>query len=110
MSAPEPLEIDPVTLKQRLQLANPPAILDVREDWEVETASIDGAIVIPLGALMRRVGEVPRDRPLAVMCHHGGRSAQATAWLRSQGFTNAMNLSGGIDAWARMVDPSVARY
>jgi rhodanese-related sulfurtransferase len=108
--ASEPTEIDPITLSQRLQSDNPPAILDVREDWEVETAAVDGAILIPLGELMRRVGEVPRDRPLAVMCHHGGRSAQATAWLRSQGFANAMNLSGGIDAWARMVDPNVARY
>ncbi len=110
MSAVEPLEIDPIELKRRLESDTPPVILDVREGWEVEIAAIDGSIVIPLGQLTGRVGEVPRDRPLAVMCHHGGRSAQALGWLRSQGFANAMNLAGGIDAWARLVDPSVARY
>jgi rhodanese-related sulfurtransferase len=107
---PEPLEIDATTLKTRLDSIAPPAVLDVREDWEVEIASIPGALVLPLGQLTRRVAEVPRDRPLAVMCHHGGRSAQATAWLRAQGFDNAMNVAGGIDAWARFVDPTVPRY
>jgi rhodanese-related sulfurtransferase len=106
----EPLEIDAAALGQRLASDNPPAILDVREDWEIEIASISGAIAIPLGQVTRRVGELPRDRPLAGMCHHGGRSAQATSWLRSQGFDNAMNVAGGIDAWARFVDPGVPRY
>jgi rhodanese-related sulfurtransferase len=106
----EPLEIDAPTLSQRLDSDNPPAVLDVREDWEVAIAGLPGAIAIPLGQLTRRAAEAPRDRPLAVMCHHGGRSAQATAWLRSQGFDNAMNVAGGIDAWSRFVDPSVPRY
>jgi rhodanese-related sulfurtransferase len=67
-------------------------------------------IAIPLGELAKRVGELPRDKALAVMCHHGGRSAQATAWLRNQGFDQATNVAGGIDAWARSVDPTVSRY
>jgi rhodanese-related sulfurtransferase len=106
----EPFEIDAPSLNERLLSANPPTVLDVREDWEVEIASLPGATVIPLGQLTRRVAELPRDRPLAVMCHHGGRSAQATAWLRTQGFDNAMNIAGGIDAWARLVDQGVPRY
>jgi rhodanese-related sulfurtransferase len=85
-------------------------VLDVREDWEVEIAAIAGAVVIPLGELTRRLAEIPRRGPLAVICHHGGRSAQATAWLRSQGFDNAMNVAGGIDAWSRFVDRDVPRY
>ena len=106
----EPFEIDTLTLKQRLDGENPPAVLDVREPWEVEIASIDGALTIPLGEITQRAGELPRDRPLAVICHHGGRSAQATAWLRNQGFDRATNVAGGIDAWARTVDPTLSRY
>ena len=86
------------------------SVLDVREPWELEIASVEGAIAIPLGELTGRVGELPRDRPLAVMCHHGGRSAQATAWLRNQGFDRATNVAGGIDAWARTIDPTLSRY
>ena len=106
----EPFEIDALTLKERLDGPNPPTVLDVREPWEVEIASVDGALNIPLGELPGRVGELSRDTPLAVMCHHGGRSAQATAWLRNQGFGHATNVAGGIDAWARMVDPTLQRY
>jgi rhodanese-related sulfurtransferase len=106
----EPFEIDVLTLKARLDSPTPPTVLDVREPWEVEIASIDGALNIPLGEITSRFGELPRDTPLAVMCHHGGRSAQATAWLRNQGFDHATNVAGGIDAWARSVDPTVPRY
>lgn len=106
----EPFEIDSLTLHERLDGENPPTLLDVREPWELEIAAIEGAVAIPLGELTQRVGELPRDRPLAVMCHHGGRSAQATAWLRNQGFDRATNVAGGIDAWARLVDPTVSRY
>jgi rhodanese-related sulfurtransferase len=106
----EPFEIDTLTLKERLDGDNPPVVLDVREPWEIDIASIDGAVNIPLGEITRRAEELPRDRPLAVMCHHGGRSAQATAWLRNQGFDHATNVAGGIDACARSVDPTLSRY
>jgi rhodanese-related sulfurtransferase len=106
----EPFEIDTQTLKERLDGENPPAVLDVREPWEIDIASIDGALTIPLGEITRRADELPRDRPLAVICHHGGRSAQATAWLRNQGFDLATNVAGGIDAWVRNVDPTLSRY
>jgi rhodanese-related sulfurtransferase len=106
----EPFEIDAPTLKNRLDGDNPPAVLDVREAWELDIAKMDGVIAIPLGEIARRFGELPKDKPLAVMCHHGGRSAQATAFLRNQGYDNATNVAGGIDAWARLVDPSLSRY
>lgn len=106
----EPFEIDITTLKDRLDGDNPPAILDVREPWELDIAKIHGALSIPLGDLPRRFAELPKDKPLAVMCHHGGRSAQATAFLRNQGYDNATNVAGGIDAWARLVDTSLSRY
>lgn len=106
----EPFEIDTLTLKERLDGENPPAVLDVREPWEIDIVSIDGALTIPLGEITRRVDELPHDRSLAVICHHGGRSAQATAWLRNQGFDLATNVAGGIDAWARNVDPTLSRY
>jgi rhodanese-related sulfurtransferase len=110
MTQSEPIEIDPVGLSERLASEDPPIVLDVREPWELEISALQGVLGIPLGELTRRVAEVPSDRPIAVMCHHGGRSAQATMWLRQQGFARAMNVSGGIDAWSRQVDPTVPRY
>ena len=75
-------------------------ILDVREPDEVAQARVDGAQHIPLGSLVERIDELPRDRTIYVMCHVGGRSAQATQYLEGQGF-DAVNISGGIVAWYR---------
>ena len=110
MSVAEPFEIDTVALKQLRQSDDPPVVLDVREPWEVAIASIEGSVSVPLGELVRRAGELPRDKRLAVVCHHGGRSAQASMWLRGQGFDRALNVAGGVDAWAALVDPAMARY
>lgn len=105
-----PLEIDVDDLHAMRQAGAPLAILDVREPWEVDLCNIEGSIDIPLGELQDRVDELPRDRQLVVMCHHGGRSAHATAWLRQNGFDNASNLEGGIDAWAREIDQTMKVY
>jgi rhodanese-related sulfurtransferase len=75
-------------------------ILDVREPDEVVRARVDGAQHIPLGSLVERLAEVPRDRTVYVMCHVGGRSAQATQYLEAQGF-DAVDVTGGIVAWYR---------
>jgi len=75
-------------------------ILDVREPDEVVRARVDGAQHIPLGSLVERIDEVPRDRTVYVMCHVGGRSAQATQYLEAQGF-DAVNITGGIVGWYR---------
>jgi rhodanese-related sulfurtransferase len=106
----QPFEMDVSALKQRLDSGEAMIVLDVREPWEIEIASIPDTVSIPLGAIAARFRELPADLPIAVLCHHGGRSAQATAWLRSQGFDRATNVAGGIDAWSRLVDPSVPRY
>ncbi len=75
-------------------------ILDVRESHELEQARVEGAQHIPLGSLVERLAEVPRDRTVYVICHVGGRSAQAAQFLESNGI-DAVNVSGGIVAWYR---------
>jgi rhodanese-related sulfurtransferase len=75
-------------------------ILDVREPDEVAKARVDGTQHIPLGDLVERLGEVPRDRTVYLMCHVGGRSAQATQYLEAQGI-DAVNIAGGIVEWYR---------
>lgn len=85
-------------------------ILDVREPFELNIASLEGVKHIPLGQLSERADEIPRDRRVVCLCHHGVRSAYACRELAAKGFRNTVNLVGGIDAWSRTVDPSVALY
>ncbi|MDR3517775.1 MAG: rhodanese-like domain-containing protein [Azospirillaceae bacterium] len=106
----EPFEVDPTIVAARRDAGETLVILDVREPWEREICRIDGSLDIPLQSLPGRVAEVPTDRSVIVICHHGGRSAQATMWLRQQGISRAVNLAGGIDAWARQVDPALKVY
>lgn len=105
-----PLAIDVEALDALRAEQRPLAVLDVREDWELDICRIDGSIDIPLGELPRRVEQLPTDRPIVVICHHGMRSMQATQWLRARGYGNAINLTGGVDAYARRVDPRMAVY
>ena len=88
----------------------PYALLDVREPWEVALGALPEALTIPMNALPDRLDTLPADRPLVVLCHHGQRSAQVTAWLHRRGYDNAVNLDGGIDAWSRTVDPAMPTY
>ena len=85
-------------------------LLDIREDEEVATASIDGALHIPMNSLPQNLGQLPKNQPLVVMCHVGGRSAQVQSWLVSNGYQNALNLEGGIAAWSAEIDPKVPSY
>jgi len=91
-----------------------PIVLDVREPWEVQTASIrpDGFELrhVPMATLPMRLSELPRERPIACLCHHGGRSAQVAYYLQRQGYDNVVNIAGGIHAWAMELDPSVPQY
>ena len=82
----------------------------MREPWEVALGALPEALAIPMNELPDRLDALPADRPLVVLCHHGQRSAHVTAWLRRLGYDNAVNLEGGIDAWARTVDPAMATY
>jgi len=86
------------------------ALLDVREPWEFDTCRIEGSRLIPLSQLPARLGELDPDRTTVVICHHGVRSLRAASYLEHCGFGDVVNLTGGIDAWARTVDRAMAVY
>ena len=87
-----------------------PLLLDVREAWEHETCRIEGSLLMPMGEVPARAGELDADADIVVICHHGGRSMQVALFLGKQGFARVHNLAGGVDAWARNVDPSMPTY
>jgi len=102
----------PVQLKERLDTAGdtPPVLLDVREPNEFEYCHIDGSLHMPMASVPARVSELDRDAETVVICHHGGRSMQVAMFLKQQGFSNVINLAGGVAGWARQVDPSMPQY
>jgi len=73
-------------------------------------AAYKGILTIPMTQIPQRFDELPRDKSLVIMCHHGQRSMQVTQWLLQQGFDKVINLEGGIDHWAQLVDTSMPRY
>jgi rhodanese-related sulfurtransferase len=85
-------------------------LLDVREADELALARLDGALHVPMGELPERIGELPRDGEIVVMCHSGVRSERVTRYLLAEGFTRVANLAGGIDAWSNAIDPAVPVY
>jgi rhodanese-related sulfurtransferase len=85
-------------------------LLDVREPDEIATASIPWAVPIPMREVPGRLAELPKDTPIAVLCHSGGRSGRVTAFLNENGYPGAVNVAGGIDAWSTEVDPAVPKY
>jgi rhodanese-related sulfurtransferase len=103
-------EISPDELKHRLDRGDAPVILDVREADEVAIAPFPRAIHVPMGDIPARIAELDAESEIVVVCHHGIRSAQVAGYLASVGFERVMNLIGGIDAWSRVVDPTIARY
>lgn len=104
-----PLELDVAAVAEMRQGDDPIPLLDVREAWELDICRIENSLHIPMGELPGRLNELPAGSPLVVLCHHGMRSMQVTEWLRQSGFA-AINLAGGIDAWARNVDPTLSLY
>jgi rhodanese-related sulfurtransferase len=85
--------------------------IDIREPWEFSAAHIEGSVLMPMGELPARANhELDPDERLVILCHHGQRSLNVTAWLRNQGFEHAQSMRGGIDAWASVIDPLVGRY
>lgn len=87
-----------------------PVLVDVREPWEFELCRIEGAVSIPLGQLPSRLADIPHDRPLVMVCHHGHRSQHAAHYLRHAGFAQVHNLRGGVEEWAAEVEPTMKRY
>jgi rhodanese-related sulfurtransferase len=104
-------EITPEDVKIAMDLRDKFTLLDVREPWEFEAAHIAGAKLMPMGDVPSRANqELDPDDHLVVVCHHGVRSMNVTAWLRQQGFERAQSMRGGIDAWSRQVDAAVPTY
>ena len=113
--------ITPAQLNDWLQQAVDPAapealpiVLDVREPWELQTASVkpEGFELraMPMRTVPARLLEFDRHQPIAVLCHHGGRSAQVVQFLEGNGFTRVVNIHGGIHAWSQERDPGVPVY
>jgi rhodanese-related sulfurtransferase len=104
-------EVTPEEVKSRLDAGESFTLLDVREPWEQEKAWIDGAKLMPMGEVPSRAHqELDPEEYVVVICHHGVRSMNVTAWLRQQGFENVQSMRGGIDAWSRCVDRNVPVY
>jgi adenylyltransferase/sulfurtransferase len=105
-------EIEVTELRRRFDEGEAYQLLDVREEYELGICSLEsvGARHIPLAALPLRLDELRVDEPLILMCRSGIRSAQAVAYLRTMGFENAVNLAGGLLAWAERVDPDMPTY
>jgi rhodanese-related sulfurtransferase len=89
---------------------NLPLVLDVREPWEVSCAQLLPSLHIPMGEITARFEEIDATRSIVCLCHHGVRSLQVARFLQSRGFTDVLNLSGGINAWSIEVDSRVPIY
>jgi len=104
-------EITPQELKARLDGKDAPLLLDVRQDWETQLCRLPNAVHIPIEEFEVRAEELNPEDEIVVYCHQGVRSAAVARFLRDQlGFKKVQNLAGGLDLWARTVDPSMRRY
>jgi rhodanese-related sulfurtransferase len=106
-----PYEISAAEVAQLRTENKPVTLLDVRETWEVNTASIPGTLNIPMGEVPSRANNaLDPESHIIVICHHGMRSLSVAAWLRREGFDNAQSLAGGIDQYSREIDHSIPLY
>ena len=105
-----PMEMSVADLAQWRAESRRFQLIDVRENWERDIVAVADAVALPMAEVPTRLDAVARDVPVVVMCHHGGRSMRVTQWLRQQGYANAVNLAGGIDSYARELDPSLPTY
>lgn len=108
-------EISVEALHELRTRAQPHRLLDVREESEWRLARIEGAELLPLSRLARELdaalpADLEKDTTIVVVCHHGVRSAEVTAWMRQQEFTQVYSLDGGLEAWSQHIDPRVPRY
>ncbi len=97
-------------LKARFDSGRPPILLDVRQDWETKLCRLENSIHIPIEEIELRTDELNRDSEIVVYCHQGVRSAAVAEYLRTLGFADVKNLAGGLDVWARTIDPGMRRY
>jgi rhodanese-related sulfurtransferase len=104
------IEIAPREVRDLLVRDQKVLFVDVREPWEHETAHIEGSVLIPLGEIPANLARLENAEELVLFCHHGMRSLDAAAWLRSQGVEGARSMTGGIERWSTEIDPRVPRY
>ena len=102
--------VSAIELAASIERGETPVLLDVREPWEAEIASLPDSLLVPLGSLASVVDKLDPAEDYVVYCHHGVRSEQALALLTQHGFEHAKHLTGGIESWSRTVDGDVARY
>lgn len=104
------LDLTPGEFVERRESGELWQLLDVREPWEIQIASVDNCVKIPMREMPARLEELDLQTPIAVLCHGGMRSASVAAWLSANGADTVANIAGGIDAWSVTVDPSISRY
>jgi adenylyltransferase/sulfurtransferase len=102
-------EITPKELHELMKSGENIFLLDVREQYEYRISNI-GGVLIPLATLPQHLDQLPNNKTIVVMCHHGIRSARAVEFLKNNGIQNAINLAGGIEEWSQTVDSSIPRY
>jgi adenylyltransferase/sulfurtransferase len=102
-------EVSPAEYIARRDRGEKLTLLDVREEWELKVASVPGIVHIPMNDVPGRIGELDRDTEIVVLCRSGRRSLDVAKFLQPKGF-RASNLSGGILAWSRDIDPTIPTY
>jgi len=90
--------------------AEQPLLLDVRQPWEFNVCKIEGSVLVPMSQIPTEIDALDTDRETIVICHHGIRSRSVGRYLEQAGFSNIINLSGGVDEWAKTVDNQMATY
>jgi rhodanese-related sulfurtransferase len=107
-----PIEVDCQSVKAKLDANDGFTFLDCREANEYDTVKIEGATLLPMSEIQERISELDgqQDGQIIVHCHHGGRSLRVANWMRQQGYVNAQSMAGGIDLWAREIEPGMQRY
>ena len=97
-------------LKRRLDSHDPITVVDVRDPWEVQICRLENSLHMPMEEIPFRIDELNPEDEFVVICHQGVRSAAICDWMERQGYLRVKNLAGGLDAWARTVDPTMRRY
>ena len=100
----------PQAVATRLAAGEKLTLLDVRDAWELDIAALPGTVHIPMGEIATRWSELDAAAPTVVICRSGARSLQVARFLEAQGFAQVENLAGGILAWGRELDPTLAAY
>ncbi|MCB1625705.1 MAG: hypothetical protein KDI32_14015 [Pseudomonadales bacterium] len=103
-------EVTVKELSERRQAKTAPVLLDVRDAWELDIASLSGVVHIPMSEVPNRLSELDPAAETIVMCRSGGRSLKIGQYLEAHGFARVANLTGGILAWSAEIDPSVKQY